>query len=804
MSMKPTRNLSLIFSLIAVPTILLVLGFGGALSISSFKKHYTESLVAGYAVAGGEGIRSIENGVNEGETLELFFGVTELLASVQKDSPGIDDVRVILPDGRIIDDLRGAVDGAVLPGEVVKQLRGSAGNLTVLIGKDYHTLLCIRETGAAIVGYLDLVFEKRIVDDRVNEFLGEMAFLLFIIGAVAALVIMLVLRKVTLVTEVGEIRKRILLAVMISALGLTQVVFGLVNISAFIRTYVDMASTSAGFTARIIQKELNKSLKSEVPLESLTGIEEWLDAIAKGVPEIEGIQVNGAGRTIYSTMGAGEAAPVRADPRFVVSLPLTTDSLGVTGALDVRVSKRFVDRRVMNIAMDGLTVLLTSWFFMVEITLFLLIFLKHQLGRELARSSGEADRTAGGVDFTMVRSLAFLFFTATSMSISFIPVLMRGFKADLFGLSPGLVMGIPVSVEVFASILSTVITGRLLDGKGWRPLFLLGTAFLGAGTILSALSGDAWTFILARGVVGIGYGFCWMALRGFASAAPSEEGRSGSFAALNAGIYAGINCGCVTGAMLSERIGFSPVFFVALAVAAMAALFALAFFRNVKTEFLEAPGGEEIPSGQVSSGSAGLLGFLANGSVFGFFLLVAIPTAVSAVFINYFLPVFSVEANVSASNTGRVILLYGMCIVYLGPLLSRYAIRAIGAKGATLVSSLLMAGGLLAFAATGNFLGALIAALVLGIADSFGMVSQNNYFLGLPAVRREGVGKALGLLSIMKKLGQMVGPLALGALLGLGMARGMGLTGVLLLICTILFALVSRGVANRAGGSSIP
>lgn len=67
---------------------------------------------------------------------------------------------------------------------------------------------------------------------------------------------------------------------------------------------------------------------------------------------------------------------------------------------------------------------------------------------------------------------------------------------------------------------------------------------------------------------------------------------------------------------------------------------------------------------------------------------------------------------------------------------------------------------------------------MLGIADSFGLVAQTNYFLGLKASVDLGQGQALGYYSNVKKVGQMLGPFIFGSFLGFGNKIGVGIIAV--------------------------
>ena len=138
---------------------------------------------------------------------------------------------------------------------------------------------------------------------------------------------------------------------------------------------------------------------------------------------------------------------------------------------------------------------------------------------------------------------------------------------------------------------------------------------------------------------------------------------------------------------------------------------------------------------------------------------------------------------------GRAQLLYGLIIVYIGPVLSAKIIEKTGnllwaniAYNAIFSVGLLIAGGL------GEIVPSILAVIFLGVADSFGFGVQNNYFLAFPAVSSLGESKSLSYLSFLKKITEMLGPTVYAVMISLGFERGLFVMGVLFAAAVLLFA----------------
>lgn len=112
--MTPKRVQGFLFggSLLLVAMVLL---FSGFLNIGSFRNNYALSLIGSYTVSGGEVRRKLEYSLKYGKSLENFAHIEDLLRQIPRDTPAIEAVSVLLPDGRIIHDLNGPVTGHRLP-----------------------------------------------------------------------------------------------------------------------------------------------------------------------------------------------------------------------------------------------------------------------------------------------------------------------------------------------------------------------------------------------------------------------------------------------------------------------------------------------------------------------------------------------------------------------------------------------------------------------------------------------------------------------------------------------------------------
>jgi len=441
---------------------------------------------------------------------------------------------------------------------------------------------------------------------------------------------------------------------------------------------------------------------------------------------------------------------------------------------DKHLEEAFIQSQLNATIVSLLTALVISVFFSVEVVWLMIKVLTE-------KEQGEKRIQPAALSY--VRQIAFLFYFASRLSAAFIPIMAKSFGETLFGMSENGAAGLPQSAETLLTCVAIFVTTELLSRKGWKLPFGIGLLLVAFGTFLSAISPTLLVFIAARAVVGLGYGFCWMTLRNLALFGKDDSEQAWGFSMLNAGLYAGMNCGSSLGSILAEKFGYKNVFVMAAVLTIMCSLVIVRMENAVlKKKELPETGGQE-------GKGAFRFTWREKIQVLCFAVFMIAPSCIVASYLSYFLPLYFENMGRGVSDVGRAQLLYGLIIVYIGPKLSKY----LTAKDKKLIFSnlaynLLFSAGLLLVGCFGGMEMAFVAVLCLAVADSFGFSVQNNYFLALPSVRQMGASKSLSYLSFLKKLTEMLGPTVFAMVIVLGYEAGLKLLGTVFLAAVVLFA----------------
>ncbi|MFQ9866125.1 MAG: MFS transporter [Bilophila wadsworthia] len=426
-----------------------------------------------------------------------------------------------------------------------------------------------------------------------------------------------------------------------------------------------------------------------------------------------------------------------------------------------------------SIVYDTLTIMIIAMLFMLELVPL------QGVGQAAAPSAGDP------LPPRIMRPIIFLCMFAIDLPASFIPLRIAEMDLGLLGLPPDVVMGLPLSFEMCAVGIGILIGSFWSQKRGWRPLLLWGALLVALGNVASGLVSDSLAYILSRGGAGFGYGLINLAGQVFVVSHSSPEHRAGNLSALVAGLYAGFLCGSAFGGLIADNLGYASAFLVSAGLMAIIGIFLhFALPREAWTP-------EPSASGRISL--RGLGAFFSDIKMAGLLLGNIFPCAfVTVCLFQFFLPVSLSQAGVSPAGIGRVFLLFCLVIIYLGP--SSRAVDKSPNKLVWLVGGgFLCIGGIIALLLLDGLAAAFACVALLALCNAIVASAQGTYALEIPVSRQVGSGRTVGIYNITERLGQMLGPVALGQVIALwGVNSGLLGMAAVLAVLNILFALTGR------------
>jgi MFS family permease len=437
---------------------------------------------------------------------------------------------------------------------------------------------------------------------------------------------------------------------------------------------------------------------------------------------------------------------------------------------------------IKNVNKEIATILVILVLFMIEIAIIRNVFKNREK---------QSDSPLGQYSVEIVRMLSFILAFAYALPISYVPLMMKQIMTSsgtgLFGLPEGIAMAVPISSEMLATAVFAIISGNLIEKRGWKPPFMIGAACMIAGSLIGLLCTNPYLFVVSRTFVGACYGFALVAMQCYPMAARDVETRNFGIASYHSGLNAGFCCGVAIGGILADNFGYFKVYGVSVFVALIAAMFAAKFMSNAHT-FME-EGAEKI---KVTFGE--VFRFFRNRNVFLFFATAFVPVSMCGMFMYYQFPVFAETQGLTAGDISRVFMLNCIIIIYLGPLLVNFLSKKAFTRGIFAISVYIIISllGLVIFGFKPAVITAIVAVALLGLGDSFGLPMSNDYVIGLKAASRIGYDKSIGYLNFIGNMGQMTGPLILGFLFTLGYQSGVTYLAAAIMALMIVFIIFTK------------
>ncbi len=796
------RNLDFSLRLRILGTVLLLLlvaqGFSGGLNLASFEKLYLDSLISSYQVQGRDLQRNIENALRFGKSLEHFVGMDSLLREVQEHSPSLADLVVAKPDGEILHSLRPDPEGGRLPPELRLDQAGTP--LSGLLLQDvYYNLLPLRRPDGRLIGLLALSFEAERVRAQTHLLLVDNLKILGLTTLFAALVLLAGLHLSIGFQRARDLSRVGLFTLLLLVLGGAQLTYAAFSADFFRQAYLEVTRDKVTTLGQLLREDIEYLLDKGIRLDRLVKIERLLAEILAATPEIGHVAIVDARHNllyIADSRGTINMEQQALSPSLLLSLgekngeglefPLHSQRVGegrqLEGYLKAQLSARVIRKEVFALLLDALTVTVVSFLFVMELAFFMFLFIYRQLSLidPNPPPSHPRPRYGGG------RPAAFLYMLGATLPYSFLPLYMEQLYQPLPGLSKDFLLGLPISVEMFFGGIVLIPVGIWIDRRGWQEPFLMGLILSLVGLIGSALAQHPLEFIAARAIMGLGYGFSWMSLQGFVLQNTPSEHRARGIANLVAGIFAGTLCGGAVGAMLAQRLGYAPVFLVGAGLMVLVILFTLVFMRE---HFTRAPAATPSPRNRVPLKR--FFAFLFERNMFLVLMCSLLPYAICMVGMLYYIsPVYLNRLGVSQSDIGRAMMIFGLCMIYIAPLISRLADRVENKKVFISLGGLLGTVAMLSFYFLSGFWAVLASILLLGISVSISAASRNVFVLNLPISREIGMARTMGVYRTVDKLGQTLGPILLGlAVATLGINQAVVAMGLGYALLTLFFVL---------------
>ena len=509
----------------------------------------------------------------------------------------------------------------------------------------------------------------------------------------------------------------------IVAIAVAQLVFGALVVTSYNAAYKSSLHKIVALVSDTIQIDIDKLAAVGIGPEEYIDFDVYLADMASRVPELAGIEQGSGGKD---------------------HLPLQT-----TLPLYATTNQEIITRQIVAYVVDTLILIAVTVFLMLE-------FLFYTTAKN---AGGDERKTAPP------RLLIFLLYVGVSMGASFVAAVAFRHCRDE-GL-PGLV-SLPITVEMIVGLVGVLLSGVILDKLDYKRTFILCMVICSVGIVLSALAANVYVFTVGRAVVGFGFSLITITGRVFAASQKDDTTRSRMLAALTGGSLIGYCCGVVIGGLLSDRFAYSIVFYISIGFI----LTGLPVLRRLSFD-------TKADAFTMGSLRKSLLG---RGSLL-YLLFMVMPIYAGGMFVAYALPLYGAKSAIPTTIISALLMLNSLLAAYLSPLLTDRIKNRLGVKRGVLLYGALTVLSLLVAVFFDNLAVIVLVTMLLGVADSFGLV------LLIEGFGQRGSSSMIAI-TLTGKAGQAAAPplLAAGSPIWLAVAAFAG---------TVLYTLMNHKQTTR-------
>ncbi|WP_341878100.1 MFS transporter [Defluviitalea saccharophila] len=433
-----------------------------------------------------------------------------------------------------------------------------------------------------------------------------------------------------------------------------------------------------------------------------------------------------------------------------------------------------------EILFNLLVIIIILLLLFVEVTIFDTKVVENKLSSSEKTEEEKVDMEVGSIRFVTVVVCLGIYMTS-----SFMPIYSQSMDAGLLNNLPSsIVTPLPMFTETLFLAITTIVFGHIKRNWKLKDTMAAGGIIMVLGSILTANSSTSLFLILSRALFGVGFGLFYVGMRTYTVFGKSEEEIEAQIAGFSAGMVGGVNCGGVIGSILVDNFGYKTVFYV-MSVIILAG--------SILIYFLLSDRRKESSKKEEDTEPIKLSEFILNKSILAFYLLEFLPSAICGMFLMYFFPLFADSLGYSPLIVGRALLLYGLCTIYMGPMLTRLTSKYLGSRRSIILAPIIISIVMFVFAFNNQSIFiAFLVVIIIGLTDSFGLNQETDYFLSLDITKRYGESKSMGVYSLFECSGEAIGPMVYGIIMTLSMQRGLSLLATCLLLFIFIFSILSR------------
>jgi class 3 adenylate cyclase len=373
-SIIPGRNTVQWSYLLSSSTIILVLMvIVGFLNIRHLQDNYKQSFFQSSEAVAKGGIQTMEYGLAYGKTMANFYTAQPIINEIHEYISSSENVSIIGPDGTVYFTVfpRKSLqqnDYKVMLVQVDALPSSKSGAQTILRDGIHHEFIPVRGVDGTAKAFLEVTFEDDVLKSKTLGFTQTSILTVLIVTVLGIVLFMVIVARARTTNERGEVRRNVLMTIMIINITVCQLLFSGINLWTFRNVLEANAVESTRYVGKIVKRNIDNVINKGVHYDELNEVQSWMTSVVSSSGDIKGavIAVND-GKVNFSS-AAGLSTDVGSNLASQIMLPLNVDSAKNQATLTMVVDRDNLRRKLWPTLLQSAYILLGSIAALVQMT----------------------------------------------------------------------------------------------------------------------------------------------------------------------------------------------------------------------------------------------------------------------------------------------------------------------------------------------------------------------------------------------------------------------------------------------------
>lgn len=375
----------------------------------------------------------------------------------------------------------------------------------------------------------------------------------------------------------------------------------------------------------------------------------------------------------------------------------------------------------------------------------------------------------------------FLIFTGVGLVIPVMPLLMEDMHFN------GAIMGMMLSVFSITQLLASPIMGYLSDKIGRKKMIVLGMSLFAISEFIFGFANDKYIFYLSRGLGGVAAALLMPAVTAFVADMTTIEQRPKAMGYVSAAISGGFIIGPGIGGVLAS-LGHRVPFFAAGIIAIIGCLLTQSILIEPQHDL------QAKNTSQKTNAKDIVREFLSKPGVLFIFIIIFISSFGLQAFESIYTIMTTIIFGFNPAQIAVIITVSGVLALFFQLFLFDHIIRKISEIGLIQITFFVSAIFIFIIAFTKNSTIFVIATFVVFLAFDLFRPAVTTY---LSKIAGENQGTINGLNSTFTSFGNIIGPVASGALFDLNQHFPYYISASILFITGILSLFIRKSQSRE-------